>query len=123
MLTTPGDTDGMNNWILSEIEDPERRERTRLEMEDKRVTERIRDEFVLSVRADLGSGKTNAVIDYIKPQDRLIYKYNARRPPGTPERKKIRILIVLPNINLVSKFVNDLAELGFQVYNAEEIVE
>jgi hypothetical protein len=59
--------------------------------------------FVLAIRADLSSGKTESIKKYIE------------------EHPDMRILIVLPNIALTNKFIQDLGPLGFVIYSDDAV--
>ena len=60
-------------------------------------------DFVLAIRADLSSGKTESIKKYIE------------------EHPDMRVLIVLPNIALTNKFIQELGPLGFVIYSDDTV--
>ncbi|CAH6419204.1 Hypothetical protein HVR_LOCUS402 [uncultured virus] len=67
-------------------------------------TDNINDNFILFLKADMGSGKSEAIKRYIesKPDMRVIY--------------------VVPIITLANKILSDLVELGFKIYSDESLI-
>ena len=71
------------------------------------------EEFVLAIRSDMGSGKTEGIRPHIEACEAVRSRID--------QNNNIKVLYVVPIITLANKVLNDLRELGFRIYSDDEV--